>query len=47
MDLGICGWYYAYDKNTKFNSGFAPKFCVPELETNPFETADPDANLTI
>jgi len=24
---GICGWYYAYDKRTNYNAGFAPIIC--------------------
>jgi hypothetical protein len=27
MNYGICGWYYAYDRLTNTNAGFAPKLC--------------------
>ena len=27
LTRGICGWYFAYDKLTNYNAGFAPMIC--------------------
>ena len=27
LQQGICGWYFAYDKATNYNAGFAPIIC--------------------
>jgi len=39
MNYGICGWYYAYDRQTGTNAGFAPKLCEggENLGTDPFD----------